>query len=144
MLDNPLVDEIYDKRPDNYKDIRHLYTVNAINRRLASIKTMISKIPQSKRVSSNKKYKNLYLESRLLLWKRAVYTTKDPVVCLTKWTLELTDKRYGNDGDQAALKREHTLPLLQMHMHDKTDDQLREILRLIDEGDLLANNTNAS
>lgn len=131
MLNNSLIDEIYDRRADNYKDIRHLYTKNAMDKRLDRIKTLVATIPPSQRKASNLKYKKLILESRLLQWKRHLYTDKTPSMTLFRWQLELTDKRYGlNDPreDNAARKREHLLPLLQMELYQKTDDQLREIL----------------
>ena len=130
-MDNPLIDEIYDRRANNYKDIRYLYTKNAMDKRLATIKALIAVIPSSQRKPSNLKYKKLILESRLLQWKKHLYADKTPCMTLVRWQLELTDKRYGVDDrieDNATLKRQHLLPLLQMDLSRKSDDQLREIL----------------
>ena len=97
-MNNPLISEIYELRKDNYKDIRHLYTENAMTKRLDTIKQLISKIPPSQRVSSNLKYKKLHLESRMILWKKAVYTTKDQCMTFTRFQMELTDKRSYDRG----------------------------------------------
>jgi len=133
MMNNPLIEQIYDKRKDNYKDIRHLRTEKAINKRLDEIGRLINKIPASKRVmTSNKRYKCLMLEKRLLTYKKAIYTDKGPVMALIRWELQLTDKQWWqekeSEQEREAGKKEHILPLLNLLLIKQTDDQLRQIL----------------
>lgn len=131
-MNNPLVSQIYELRKDNYKDIRHLHTENAMTKRLATINQLISKIPPSQRVPANLKYKKLRIESRMILWKRVVYTTKDPCMTFTRFQMQLTDK-HSYDGPESiqvkeAHKREQIVPLLNLELIKKSDDELRQII----------------
>lgn len=42
---NPLIGEIYDRRAANYKDIRHLVTIKAMEKRLREVNRLITEIP---------------------------------------------------------------------------------------------------
>lgn len=136
---NPLICEIYDRRAPNYKDIRHLVTNKAMDKRLGEVNRLITNIPAIKRVSSNRSYKKLYLESRLIHWKRRLYNDRTVAMTITRWQVELTDKntweRNEDPVDRDRRKRDHTLQLLQLELYLKTDDELREILAKIERDD---------
>ena len=135
-MDNPLVNAIYERRKENYKDIRHLYTVHAMEKRLSEIKCLKTKIPTEKRNMSNLKYKRLCIESRLITWKKCLYSDHTPAMAIFRMRLQLTDKRWGRcDGNAETLKRDHLLPLVHFDLSSKSDDELRQIIALIDEAD---------
>jgi len=131
---NPLIYEIYDRR-----DIRHLVTTKAMDKRLGEVNRLITKIPAIKRVSSNRSYKKLYLESRLIHWKRRLYNDRTVAMTIIRWQVELTDKntweRNEEPVDRDRRKRDQTLQLLQLGLYLKTDDELREILAKIERDD---------
>lgn len=132
-MNNPLVEQIYDKKRENYKDIRHLHTVNAMTKRLDEIKRLITKIPESKRViRTNKKYKLLVWEQRLLTYKKAIYVDGGALMAMTRFMLQTSDK-YSWEGKEdvrvrEVAKKNHILPLLNLILIKQTDDQLRQIL----------------
>lgn len=136
-MNNPLIEQIYDRKKESYKDIRHLHTEKTMTRRLDEIHRLINKIPVEKRViATNKKYKLLVWEQRLLTFKKAIYLDKGAVMAMTRFTLQASD-RYSWEGRadtnsirEAASKKAHILPLLNLVLIKKTDDELRQILAL--------------
>ncbi len=133
-MDNPLINELYELRKDNYKDLRCFHTDKAMDKRLETIKQLIAKIPPRDRVPTNMKYKKLTLESRLLRWKKCVYVTKDPCMTLVKMQLQLSDKHSWEKGvkyskeETESLKKQQILPLLHLELIKKTDDELRDMI----------------
>lgn len=136
---NPLIGEIYDRRAANYKDIRHLVTIKAMEKRLGEVNRLITEIPIIKRVSSNRRYKKLYLESRLIHWKRRLYSDRSVAMTLIRWQVEITDKNSWEGKEESVdrdrRKRDQTLQLLQLELYRKTDDELRQILAEIERDD---------
>ena len=132
-----LIEQIYTKRRDLYKDIRHLFTERSISRRLGETEKLVLRIPINQRNASNRKYKKLWLERRLLRWKRELYTNYIPELTLIRWRAELTDKRYGveENVDNDQLKKDHTIALLELEFFTKSDAQLTEILAFIEAED---------
>lgn len=135
-----MIEQIYDRRADQYRDIRSIHTEKAMTKRIEEIKKFQLKIPERERNEFNLRYKKLSLELGLLSVKRQLYTRKEPA--LTLWLVQLSDKHYydSDDGqDKAVLKKGHILPLLTLVLSNKSDDDLRIILNRIEERDLARN-----
>lgn len=132
-----LIEQIYTKRSSQYKDIRHLYTPKAITKRLGEVERFIASIPLGERKESNIGWKKLWIERRLLIWKRELYTNPIPELTLIRWQVELTDKRYGDDAgqDKEELKKQHLLPLLQLNFYTTSENELALILAQIEAAD---------
>jgi len=140
-MNNPLVEQIYDKQPDLYKDLRPFHSVVRLQKRRDQVRRLMAKIPKEKRICSNRTYWKLATESRLLGYKEAIYVDKGPVMTVTRWKLQLIDKpsfvEKEGPSTKASMKKQHTLPLLNLiHIKD-TDEELRAILASIDVKGLL-------
>jgi hypothetical protein len=111
--------------------------VAAIDKRTDEIKKMISGFPAGKRVPSNMKFKKLWLENRLLGWKRAMYQAKGPdtplQVMMATLVLQATDRWPSvrlEAAEAARCKSDQITTLLEFELHDKDDAQLQ---RLVDD-----------
>ena len=131
-MNNPLVEQLYDLKKANYSDIRHLHTVKSMDRRLEQLARLILKIPKEKRVYTNKKYKRFMLERRLLGMKRALYEDKGDVMGLTRWMIQLSDRHTWEEKEsierRETAKKQHILPLLNLLLIKKSDDELRQLI----------------
>jgi hypothetical protein len=133
MLNNPLVEQIYDKRESLYKDLRPLNSVAKLDKRAKEVKRLREKTGRETRT-----YKKLVVESCLIAYKRAVYADPDPglVMSLTRWDLQLTDKQSWDGKEDAETKarekKKHTVPLLNLVHGLESDERLRAILASID------------
>ncbi len=133
VLNNPLIDEIYELRKQYYVDIRHINTINAMTKRINTIEGMMRSIPEASRNTRNLRYRRLYCERRFLLWKKVIYASSSTsVMFFEKFELQLSQKSVGETAEQKeSLKKSHLLPLLNLELLEKTDEQLREIILAI-------------
>lgn len=132
-----LIEQIYTKRRSQYKDIRHLCTPKAITKRIDQVDRLIASMPPSERKDGNLGWKKLWIERRLLIWKRALYTNPIPELTLVRWQVELTDKCYGIKAgrDEEELKKDHLLPLLELNFYTTSEVELAHILAQIEATD---------
>lgn len=137
MEKSRLIEQIYTKRSSHYKDIRHLFTPKALTKRIGEVDRFIECIPVKERKPENLRYKKLWIERRLLIWKRELYITPIPELTLVRWQVELTDKRYGNEEgeDKEKLKKDHLLPLLELNFYETSVDELVRMLAEIEAVD---------
>ncbi len=131
-----LINTIYDRRSDNYKDIRHLTTKKKLTDRLNLIKTICSRIPENKKVSTNIVYKKYYWEAILIRMKLRVCYTEPMPLCLVpeKMVLLFNDRlleRRENNVEKASNKRITSLILLKYHLLAKSDDELQQIVDIL-------------
>jgi hypothetical protein len=131
MLNNPLVEQIYDSRESLYKDLRPLNSVAKLDKRAKEVRRLMGKTSRETRT-----YKKLAVESRLIAYKRAVYADTEPVMLLTRLDLQLTDKQSWEGKEDAETKarekKKHTVPLLNLVHALESEERLRAILASID------------
>ena len=128
-----LLRQLYEKKKHNYRDTRRFGTVRSIDARIEEIKRQIRGVAIEKRTPSNAKFKKLWLEKRLLGWKRAIYTADNraPVqVHCARLLLQLGDATRAiadtvNANDEKA---EQIAILLSFELHDKMTEQLQQLI----------------
>jgi hypothetical protein len=140
---NRIIEEIYDKKKENYKDLRNFNTFKKIEKRINDVKLLISKIPKSKRTADNQKFKRLSIEKSLLIFKSAIYdkqkfSTQPIQVTLSRLELECLDNQWFYKEKETPdikeeRKKESTLILLKLIFLPKGNEQLQKILDLVNK-----------
>ncbi len=112
-----LVDQLFARRRQDYRDTTRRVTVKAIEKRVAALRQRMESVPEQERSRDTSHYKKDWLEHRLLEFKRAIYAPRTPLplgLTLTRLQLQLTDAREGTLAER----------------HERRDEQLRQLLYL--------------
>ena len=126
------IDKIYDKTKNNYSDITHLTTVKSLTTRLSMIRLAVNNIPENRRTRLNKKFKKLYIESRLIRYKLALYIENNKElpshIHYMRKVLELTDRNENINqlSDRENNKKLQNITLLQFIFARATDKEMKE------------------
>ena len=131
---------LYAKNPMQYSDVRRFKTPDAMQKRLATLRTMVTAIPEAKRLATNARYRKLRWEQLMLTWKYQLYIKKamelPAVIALTRIQLELTDRHSyyklraeENEREQ----REHAAHLIYIVLRLKPIEEIERRLDAVDE-----------
>jgi hypothetical protein len=125
-----LLHRLYECKKPNYNDVRQYRTPSAITKRVEIINTQMHRIDARRRNHTNIKYKKLWLEKRMLLWKLELYKephmTEPSLVTLNRALLQLSECKQKDDGGEG--RAEHTVLLMQFMMCDKDDNTLKTLI----------------
>lgn len=132
-MNKPLVKQIYAKNASLYKDLRKFDTVNKMTQRIIKLQNTIKAIPKIEQTKRNRKYRKMALEYQMVHFKREIYREEGvPQVSLIKYILQKTSTTTTNVGgtpeEEKIKKEQHLLPILNLMLIDKSDDELQAMI----------------
>jgi hypothetical protein len=123
-----LVEQLFARRRQDYRDTTRRITVKAIEKRVAALRRRMESVPEPERNSDNSHCKKDWLEHRLLEFKRAIYAPNAPLLLeltLARFKLQLSDSREGSLAERHACRDDQLKQLLYLSLLSTDIEELR-------------------
>lgn len=131
---------LYAKDPAQYSDVRRYKTLVAMQKRMATLRTMLIGVPASKRHATNARYRKLCWEQLMLKWKHQLYAKNTlnlpPIIALIRMQLQLSDRHSYyklSVEENERERREHAAHLIYIVLRLKPIEEIEQRLAVVDE-----------